>query len=162
MTGASPGAPEAGLPASLCFVHPEGVVDAASALRLLAGAAVEQGYAEPSFVEAVLAREEAFPTGLPLPLPTAIPHADAAHVRRPGLAALVPRQPLAFGEMGRPDGTVEARLVLMLLVADPQEQVAVLGSVLRALQSPDLEDRLLRDLADPAELSDRFARVLAG
>ena len=148
------------LTASMSFVRPDGISDAASALRVLAEAAVEQGYAEPSFVDAVLDREQTFPTGLPLPLPTAIPHADAAHVRRPGLAALVPRKALPFGEMGRPGATVEVRLVLMLLVTRPQEQVTVLSRLLTVLQSADLEDRLLGGLDDPSDLSDRLSQLL--
>lgn len=151
---------DAALEASLCFLRPEGVTDAASAIRLLAEAAVEQGYAEPSFVAAVLDREDRYPTGLPLPLPTAIPHADAVHVRRRALAALVPRQPLAFAEMGGSGRTVEARLVLMLLVDDPTRQVPLLGRLLKVLQAPDLEERLLHDLHGPADLADRFSALL--
>ena len=159
MTGT---AQEAALQPSLCLVRPDGVDDAASALRLLAAAAVEQGYAEPSFTDALLAREQQYPTGLPLPLPTAIPHADAVHVRRRALAALVPTQPLQFGEMGGSGRTVEVRLVLMLLVDDPAQQVPLLGRVLKVLQRPDLEQRLLDDLSEPETLAGRFAGLLAG
>lgn len=151
---------EAALQPSLCFVRPSGVTDADSALRLLAEAAVEQGYAEPSFVAAVLAREAEFPTGLPLPVPTAIPHTDAVHVRRRALAALVPREPLVFAEMGGSERTVDVRFVLMLLVDDPGHQVALLGRVLKVLQTSELEARLLRDVHEPTELATRFAALL--
>jgi galactitol PTS system EIIA component len=111
-----PATSTSGLVPSLCFVRPDLEDGRDGALRLLATAAVEQGYARESFVDAVVEREASFPTGLPLPLPVAIPHADASHILKPGLAALVPATPLRFGEMGSRTRTVEAGFVLMLLV----------------------------------------------
>lgn len=146
------------LAVELCRVGAE-VGTAEEALRLLAEAAVAEGYARPSFVEAVIERERVYPTGLPLPLPTAIPHSDPEHILRPGLAALVPTAGLTFGEMGGRDRTVEARLVLMLLVDDPAEQVSLLGRLITALQAPDLETRLLVGVRDAQELADRFAAL---
>jgi PTS system galactitol-specific IIA component len=130
------------------------------AQRLLAGAAVEQGYARASFVDAVLEREVSFPTGLPLPVPVAIPHADARHILRPGMAALVPQAPLTFGEMGGKVRTVEAQFVLMLLVDQPSEQVVLLGRLIAALRRPDLGEVLLDGLEDAAELVRRFDALL--
>ncbi|MCD4526514.1 PTS sugar transporter subunit IIA [Nocardioides sp. cx-173] len=155
-------APQPVLEASLCFVGSSaaGIRDASSALRLLGRAATEQGFAAPTYVDALLAREAAYPTGLPLPVPVAIPHADATHVRVPALAALVPPAPLTFGEMGSRDRTVQAELVLLLLVDDPGQQVGLLGRLITALQRPDLRERLLADLDTPAALAARFATLL--
>lgn len=144
----------------LCFVGAE-VADGEEALRLLASAAVAKGYAHPSFVEAVVAREQTFPTGLPLPTPVAIPHTDPHHVVRPALAALVPTRPLTFGELGGQDRTVEAELVLMLLVTDPKDQVSLLGRLITVLRAPDLGTTLLSDLQGADQLASRFAALLA-
>lgn len=148
------------LEAELSFVHPE-VGDAESALRLLAGTAVDHGYAQTSFVEAVLAREKEFPTGLPLPVPIAIPHSDASHVLRPGLAALVPPHPLTFSEMGSRDNAIEVELVLLLLVDDPAAQVSLLARLMKALRRPDLGTVLLDGVGSTDELAERFARLEA-
>jgi PTS system galactitol-specific IIA component len=144
----------------LCFVGVD-VADADEALRMLASATVEHGFAHTSVIEAVVARERTYPTGLPPPTPVAIPHADAEHTIRPALAGLVPSRPLTFGELGGRERTVEARFVLMLLVTDPEEQVGLLGRLITALRAPDLGDTLLDDLHTPAELAERFARLLA-
>ncbi len=143
----------------LCFVGVE-VADGEAALRILASAAVENGFAHDSFVEAVVERERKFPTGLPLPTPVAIPHTDPHHVIRPALAALVPTRPLTFGELGGQDRTVDAELVLMLLVTDPREQVSLLGRLITVLRAPDLGTTLLGDLHDPAQLASRFAVLI--
>lgn len=144
----------------LCFVGVD-VADGAEALRLLASAAVEHGFAAESFIDAVVLRERSYPTGLPLPTPVAIPHADAEHVLRPAMAGLVPTHPLTFGELGGQDRTVEAELVLMLLVTDPEAQVNLLGRLITVLRAPDLGTTLLGELHDPDDLSGRFARLLA-
>lgn len=148
------------LEAGLCVLDSD-VTDAEAAIRLLAERAVAQGFARESYVDAVLAREEEHPTGLPLPVPVAIPHVGAEHVVAPALGALVPRTPLVFGEMGSRDRTVEARLVLMLFVDDPQAQVPLLGRLIGVLRAPDLEETLLAGLTGPEELASRFNALLA-
>jgi PTS system galactitol-specific IIA component len=144
----------------LCFVGID-IADGEEALRLLASAAVERGFAHESFIDAVIAREKKFPTGLPLPTPVAIPHADAHHIIRPAMAGLVPTRPLNFGELGGQDRTVEAKLVLMLLVTDPEEQVGLLGRLIEVLRAPDLDATLLGDLENPEQFAGRFAQLLA-
>lgn len=147
-------------------LHPELCVldsdapDATTAIRLLAERAVAHGFAHESYVDAVLAREQEHPTGLPLPVPAAIPHVGAEHVAAPALAALVPRSPILFGEMGSRHRTVRARLVLMLFVDDPQAQVPLLGRLIAVLRSPDLEESLLAGLAGPEDLATRFNALL--
>lgn len=147
--------------ASLSFVSPP-VDDPDGALRLMARTAVELGYALPSLPDALLDRERMYPTGLPTPLPCAIPHADARHILAPGIGLLVPRVPLDFGEMGSKDRRVAARLVVLLLVDDPQQHVGLLSTLVRRLQDPELEGRLLADLVDGADLAARFTRELEG
>jgi PTS system galactitol-specific IIA component len=144
---------------SLC-VTGEDVADGEAALRRLAGLAVDQGFAAETFPDALLERERAYPTGLPLPMPVAIPHADAVHVRRPALAALAPPRRLTFGEMGSRDRTVEVGLVLMLLVDDPSQQVGLLSRLITALRQPGLEDALLDGLDSPGKLAERLNALL--
>jgi PTS system galactitol-specific IIA component len=144
----------------LCFVGVD-VADGEEALRLLASASVEHGFAHKSIIEAVVLREQKFPTGLPLPTPVAIPHADAEHTIRPAMAALVPTHPLTFGELGGQDRKVEVELVLMLMVTDPKEQVGLLGRLIKVLRAPDLGSTLLGDLETPDQLASRFAQLLA-
>ena len=153
-------APSPALMSELCFVGVD-VADGEEALRLLASASVKYGFAHESLMEAVVLREQKFPTGLPLPTPVAIPHADAEHTIRPAMAALVPTHPLTFGELGGQDRTVDAELVLMLMVTDPQEQVGLLGRLIKVLRAPDLGSSLLSDLETPEQLASRFAQLLA-
>ena len=142
----------------LCLLRPTART-AQELLGMLAERAVQAGYARPSFTEALLSRERAFPTGLPLASPAAIPHADASHVLRPGLAVALLDPPVEFGEMGSEDRTVSCGLVVMLLVDTPEAQVGVLGQMLAALQKPDWPG-LLAAATDTEELAERFATLL--
>ena len=145
--GMKPTTSTSGLVPSLCFVRPDLEDGRGGALHLLATAAVEQGYARESFVDAVVEREASFPTGLPLPLPVAIPHADARHILKPGTGGPGARDAAPLRGDGQQDAHVEAGFVLMLLVDDPVEQVALLGRLIAALRRPDLGEVLLDGLS---------------
>ncbi len=142
----------------LCLVRP----DARSAQELLGqlgDRAVASGHVATTFPAAVVAREQRYPTGLPLPTPAAIPHTDPEHVLRPALAVALLDPPVTFGEMGSADRTVDCSLAVMLMVASPQDQVDVLGRVIGALQRPDWPE-LLGAASDGDDLARRFAELL--
>jgi PTS system galactitol-specific IIA component len=134
----------------LSLVRPE-VSTATELLRQMAAVAEREGYVHPGFADAVVDREARFPTGLPTPVPAAIPHTDPDFVVRPGLVAALLHPPVEFVEMASVDRVVNVRLAIMLLVEDPQEQVHVLGAVVATLQDPGLVDRLAA-VGNPAEL----------
>ncbi|QNN53867.1 PTS sugar transporter subunit IIA [Nocardioides mesophilus] len=129
-------------------------------LQLLAGSALAAGYVHESFTEALLERERSFPTGLPTPLPSAIPHTDTVHVVRPALAAALLSDPVGFAEMGGSGREVAAELVVLLLVDEPGAQVEVLGRLLKVLQKADLRARLAH-VTTPAALAETLNAALA-
>lgn len=148
-----------GLDPALTFIRPPGVATAEQAVRHLGRAAVQQGFARASYPDALWEREQRYPTGLPTPLPIAIPHADSGHVSKMALGALVPEYPLVFQEMGGSGRSLQAELVLLLCVDDPSQQVPLLGRLLAIMQRTDLRQRLLAGLSTPAELVERFDRL---
>jgi PTS system galactitol-specific IIA component len=145
--------------AGLSLVRPQ-VTDAQGVLRLVAQHAQAAGYVRPSFAGALVDREVAYPTGLPTPVPVAIPHADPEHVLRPALAAVLLDPAVPFGEMGSTDRTVDVRLAVVLMVTDPAGQTALLGRLITALRRPDLAD-LLVGVQDPRALADVVGGLLA-
>lgn len=123
--------------------------------RLLAGGSVTS-----SFVEAAIAREQKYPTGLPTVIPTAIPHTDPEHVLTPGIAVATLASPVPFGEMGSDGATVEVQLVVMLALRDASTQLAALQDLMRLLQDLDGVQQLLA-AGDDAELARRVEAWLA-
>ncbi|MFC7432462.1 MULTISPECIES: PTS sugar transporter subunit IIA [unclassified Agrococcus] len=137
------------------------VTDAAGVLRHLARLATTAGHAEPSFADALVAREEAFPTGLPTLVPVAIPHADPAHVREAGFAVATLARPVPFGVMGTADDRVDVDVVVALLVTEAHAQVEVLAALVDVVQR-DGWDASLRAARTPAALAAAFDALLAG
>ena len=90
----------------------------ADCIRQMAEILSRQGIVKPEFVEAVLAREKEYPTGIPVGVPVALPHTDAEHCLKPAVIIGKMEQPVAFGMMGgEEDETVDVRLVFMLSLA---------------------------------------------
>jgi galactitol PTS system EIIA component len=112
-------------------------------LRELGGRAEDAGFAGPGFTDALVAREQTAPTGLPTVVPVAIPHVDPQLVLRSGIGVVRLAAPVPWGEMGAPDaGTVDAVAVLLLLVGQAHTQVDVLSRLMQVLQGEDWYDEL--------------------
>lgn len=118
-------------------------VDRESLLRHIAERIVALGYAKPSYVDAVVARENEYPTGLPTNgAGVAIPHCDTSHVIRPALAVAILSKPVPFGLMGGQGETVPVDIVIMLALNDPSTQIDVLRQVSMMVQDGELLKRL--------------------
>ncbi|MFD1860323.1 PTS sugar transporter subunit IIA [Aeromicrobium camelliae] len=119
------------------LLHPDFVrvgVRAASRddlLREMADQLLARGTVEPTFADALLAREEKFPTGLPTAvMPVAIPHTDPEHVNESFLSVARLAEPVTFHQMGANAQTVEVELVVMIALADATSQLTTLQSLI--------------------------------
>ncbi|MDV6278618.1 PTS sugar transporter subunit IIA [Rhodococcus erythropolis] len=125
----------------LVFINPE-ATDRTTLLTQLATRAHTLDYVHDTYSDALLAREAQFPTGVPSATPAAIPHADSSLVKKPGLGVALLPEPLTFEKMGAPGEHVDVHLVLLLLVTEPDDQAAVLASVVGMLQRETLIEEL--------------------
>lgn len=115
---------------------------AEEAIRSLADRLARRGFVAAGYADAVVEREREFPTGLPTALPVALPHTEAFLCRRSALTVGVLKGPVAFGEMGAPERTVEARVVFLLALANPKDQVRWLQRFMRGLRDTALLEKL--------------------
>ena len=119
--------------------------DSGEVLSLLGRSLVEGGYCRESYVQALLDREAESPTGLDIGgAGVAIPHADPAHVLRPGLAMAALRSPVSFQAMGAEDedDTVAARLVCALAIDNPGAHLAMVERLLEIIRDRSVVVRL--------------------
>ena len=107
---------------------------AIDALQQIATHGYKEELVEESWLDAVVAREKEFPTGLPTPIPVAIPHTDSKHVKENGVGFFRLITPVYFGEMGSVDGVIQVGAIIPLLITNPEEQVDLLMSVIGAVQ----------------------------
>jgi len=108
-------------------------------LRELTDAAIEAGYAKQGYYEALLEREEKYPTGLHIPqIEVAIPHADVEWTIQPSVSVGILDEPVIFEPMGGEGGEVHARLVFMLTIEDPKEHIDFLRALTNLMGQADI------------------------
>ncbi len=91
---------------------------------------VESGWAKPGFVQALLTREEKYPTGLhTLGVEVAIPHADPEWTITPAMVVGISTHPVAFEPMGGEGDKVQARFIFMLLIPDAETHMQFLQTL---------------------------------
>ncbi len=113
--------------------------DAEDAIRQVGQCFFDAGFVKDTYIDAVLAREVTYPTGLQLAeIGVAMPHTDPQHVYRPGVCIAQLAHPVTFAHMGDPDTLVEAEMLFMMAIQDPDEQVELLQKVLSVFQQPEV------------------------
>ena len=115
------------------------------AIEKLGNLLFKNGFVKETYVPAVSAREQEFATGLPTnTVGVAIPHTDAHHVIKQGVAIGILPNPVTFCEMGDPDETpVDVRVLFMLAVPDKNKVMSVLQQVIGIIQSQDFLKTLI-------------------
>jgi len=107
----------------------------ADIIRQLGSLLFQNGFVKDTYIQAVLDREELFPTGLQIPsLGFAIPHTDTEHVNKAAVAIATLDQPVTFRAMDNPDVEVPTNIVMMLAISDPKSVVTVLRKVISILE----------------------------
>ena len=113
--------------------------DAEDAIRTGANALQEKGLVKDTYCENVLKRESKYPTGLMTgDICVAIPHTDTVHVNRSQVAVLQLKHPVIFKAMDDIHQDVPARLIFMLAMKEPHEQVDMLTKLMGMFGQQDL------------------------
>ena len=111
--------------------------DYEDAIRQVGAKFLAEGFVRDTYIDAVVAREHDFPTGLQLAdIAVAMPHTDPSHVIKPGVCIAQLKRPVTFAHMGEPDVKVEAEMLFMMAIQNPDEQVETLQKVLGVFQQP--------------------------
>jgi galactitol PTS system EIIA component len=103
-----------------------------------------QGFVKGTYIEAVLQREKIHPTGLPLPVPIAIPHTDPEHVLHSHIAVGTLKEPVQFSMMGTSEVKLPVQVVFMLAIKDPKKQPEILKQLMKIFQNEQLLNEISR------------------
>lgn len=104
---------------------------------------IDAGYSKESYIDALIAREKDFPTGLDIDgLGVAIPHTDVSHVNKAGIAIGVLKEPVTFIQMGTDDEEVGVKLIFMLAVTDPNAHIDELQRIIEIIQDKGVLEKL--------------------
>ncbi|MBQ6560067.1 MAG: PTS sugar transporter subunit IIA, partial [Erysipelotrichaceae bacterium] len=77
-------------------------------------------------------------TGLELEgISIAMPHTDIIHVNKPGVTVAKLAHPVEFEHMGEPGRKVQAEMLFMMAITNPEDQIGTIMRVLGAFQNKD-------------------------
>ncbi len=114
------------------------------ALTKMADYLVEKGNCEPTFVDAILLREQNHPSGLPMAGPKiAIPHTDAEHVRKSIILFARLAEPVEFLSMGSPDDKLEVRMISMFALKEKKRIGDMLETLINVYQNEAILNEIL-------------------
>lgn len=100
-------------------------------LQYIGGKLTELGYAKESFTEALLEREEQYPTGLAIvPYPVAIPHTDPGHVYHPCVCMVRLKRGVEFHEMVDTESKVKVNFIFCIALPGGEKQTDVLQNLM--------------------------------
>ena len=106
--------------------------------KLLDEVKIKEGY-----LEAILAREAEYPTGLDLEgINVAIPHTDWIWSNTTQLVVATFAKPVTWHSMEDPDETVDVSMMIMSLFDDPSHQIEALTKIMGVVQDQGLVARL--------------------
>lgn len=109
------------------------------AIRKLGAKLYDAGFVKDTYTDAAIAREAVYPTGLQLEhVAIAMPHTDSVHVNRPAVCIARLKNPVTFAHMGDEETKVEAEMLFMMAIQNPDEQIDTLQKVLGVFQQPDV------------------------
>ena len=111
----------------------------------------KSGYVTEGFVAGVTEREENFPTGLPtMPYAIVIPHTDSDKVIESTIAFATLKNKVPFKVMGDSESEVDVKIVFMLALNDPNQQLETLKKLTGIFQ----DEKMVAKLGDVKNVED--------
>ena len=108
-------------------------------LGQMADVMFQEGYVNEGFHNAIIRREENFPTGLPTgEINVAIPHTDPEYVNRPAVCLGILDSPVKFNVMGMENETVLVSVLFMLEIKKKEDQLGLLQKLIATCQDQEM------------------------
>lgn len=122
-------------------------------LKSIADKLFETGYVKESFKDAIIKREEEYPTAIGTEkYNLAIPHTDSEHVNKPGIAFARLKNECEFKEMCT-NNDINVNMAFVLLVTQKEEQVSLLSKLMELFGETEFLESLYNE-QDPSVIVD--------
>jgi len=113
--------------------------DKEDCLRKIGKILYDNGFVKDTYIDALLKREEIYPTGLNLKgISIAMPHTDRIHVNKAAIAIVILENTVEFKHMGCTGEDVNAEIIFMMAITDPNDQLENLKKVMLAFNDPSI------------------------
>lgn len=109
--------------------------------------AYDLGFVNENFLSKIKEREQNYPTGIQLEeYGIAIPHTDADTIKQQFIAVIIPSDEVTFKRMDDPNQSVDARLIFVLGLNTPDNQLKILQELMKMIQDTELVNNLVHAL----------------
>lgn len=120
------------------------VKDWENALKRVNKLFIKKGYVKKEFLEALIAREKEFPTGIHLEdYGVALPHTDPEYVNKTGIAIITLKNGVEFRRMDDSTKTVSVDIVFGLAIKNPEQHLNILQHIIDFIQEKENLKRII-------------------
>ena len=99
----------------------------------------EQGYVKEGYFEAIVRRENTFPTGLLTDaFPISMPHVEAEYVEKNAVVVVKLNPPVAFRRMDDPSQELMSELAFFIIIADKNSHTKAIASLVKIFMNPEM------------------------
>lgn len=106
---------------------------------------ISKGYVKESFKNAILKREEIYPTAIQTEkFGLAIPHTDTEHINTPGIAFVKLKKDCTFKEMCT-NNNIKVNMAFILLVNEKENQVGLLTKLMELFSKNEILEQLYNE-----------------
>lgn len=121
----------------------QGLKSSSEVLQYLSDRLENLGIVKSSYKQAILERENEFPTGITFgEYGIAIPHTDVEHVIKPQIGVMTLHEPVKFIQMASDDISVEVNTVFILALKEAHNQLDILQKLMELLQNTEVMDEI--------------------
>lgn len=114
------------------------------ALNFLSGELIKNNHVKPEFKQAIIDRENIYPTGLPsVGVNIAIPHADSDLVYNTKIAIGILKNEVLFNSMENIKKELKVQIIIMLAIKEPHGQIDMLQKIVGIIQNETLTKKLI-------------------
>ncbi len=114
-------------------------------LKIISDKMYEKGFVKKEFYEALIERENNFPTGLPIDgdIKIAIPHVYPEFVEKSGIGIGILEKPVLFGEMGSSTRKIPCSIVFVLALKDAKNHLKMLQRLMDFVTSKENIEKMM-------------------
>lgn len=118
---------------------------------------VERDFVTDGFAEAVIRREQEYPTGIKGDMNFAIPHADIGHVTTSTFAIIIPSNKIEVFNMIDSEESIEPEIIILFALDEGIEHINFLQRTMQLFQmTSELKHMLLMSVDDQFKFFEKF------
>ncbi|MEG0077318.1 PTS sugar transporter subunit IIA [Anaerorhabdus sp.] len=123
----------------------DGELTKEEALEKMAMLLEEKKYVKNTYLNAILEREETYPTGIDTEgINVAIPHCDIANVNEAALCVGVLKHPIEFAKMDDPDTNIKVSMIIMMALTEPHGHIEMLRKIIALIQDQEVLSEIIK------------------